>query len=136
MARSAVLYDRDCRFCETIVDAVLSLDRDGRLRPVQIQSDEGQRLLQGLPEAERLASFHLVRPGGEVLSAGPALTELVRLLPAGAALSLPLARAPRVTQRGYAWVAANRVALSRFVPGALKRRARRRVGERLEHPAG
>jgi len=57
-----VLYDEDCGFCKWSLNKVLAWDRRRRLRPVAIQSDEGQRLLAAVPEAERLDSAHLVSP--------------------------------------------------------------------------
>ena len=63
-----LLYDRDCGFCRFSVAVVLAWDRRGRLRPVAIQSDEGQQLLAALPEADRLASAHVVEPDGALRS--------------------------------------------------------------------
>lgn len=128
--RAAVLYDSDCNICKTITDALLAWDREGRLRPVPIQSEEGARLLHDLSPGERLASFHLVHPDGRRVSAGPALPELFGLLPGGFVLARALAIAPSVTSAGYEWVARNRTALSRFVPRRLKTRADRRLSER------
>lgn len=130
---AAVLYDDDCNICKTIMDALLSWDRGRRrIRPVPIQSAEGQELLREMPSEKRLESFHLVRPGEPVLSGGPALTELFRLLPAGGAAARLLALSPRATAAGYDWVARNRTGLSRVVPARVKARASRRLDERLE----
>ncbi len=41
-ATHAILYDADCGFCKWSLDKVLLWDRRGRLRPVAIQSPEGQ----------------------------------------------------------------------------------------------
>ena len=132
METAAVLYDADCNICKTIMDALLSWDRGGRrIRPVPIQSAEGQELLHEIPAEERLESFHLVRPGERVLSGGPALAELFRLLPAGGLLARALDLSPRATAGGYGWVAANRTSLSRFIPARVKARANRRLAERL-----
>lgn len=43
-----VLYDCDCGFCRWSVGRLLAWDRAGRLRPLAIQSPEGQRLLADL----------------------------------------------------------------------------------------
>ena len=112
------------------MDAILSWDRAGRLRPVAIQSGEGQALLHEIPAERRLDSFHLARPGQPLLSGGPALAELFRLLPAGGVLARALEISPRATSGGYDWVAANRTALSRFIPPRVKARANRRLAER------
>ena len=50
----AVLYDRDCGFCRWSLDKILAWDRRRRLRPVAIQSEEGQRLLAPVPPEHRL----------------------------------------------------------------------------------
>jgi predicted DCC family thiol-disulfide oxidoreductase YuxK len=131
--RSVVLYDEHCNFCKVIMDALLSWDGGReRLRPLPIQSAEGQRLLHVVPPGERLDSFHLVAPDGSVRSGGPALAALLHELPAGGAPAALLERLPGPTAAGYGWVARNRVAISRYVPGALKRRANRRLQRRLD----
>ena len=128
---TAVLYDDNCNICKTITETLLTWDgRRRRLRAVSIQSDEGQRLLHAVPIDKRLASFHLVREDGEVVSAGPALAQLFRELPAGGLVAKPLELAPGVTTRGYQWIADNRVTLSRFIPGAVKRKANERLSKR------
>lgn len=131
MERVPVLYDDECRFCRAALAALLLWDRERRLRPVAIQSEEGARLLAEVPEDERLVSAHTVI-GGEagVLSGGAAAGPVLRLLPAGGALADVAERMPRATDRGYRWVADNRSRLSRLVPGALKDRADALVRER------
>ncbi|MBA2523500.1 MAG: DUF393 domain-containing protein [Solirubrobacterales bacterium] len=104
----AVLYDDDCGFCKLSVRGLIALDRDERLRPVAIQSDEGQRLLTEVPDVLRLQSAHLVTPGGTVLSGGAAAETLARLLPGGRFAASVFARYPERTDAGYRWVARNR----------------------------
>ena len=82
-----VLYDDDCAFCKWSLDKILAWDRRRRLRPVAIQSDEGQGLLASVPESERLDSWHLVLPSGEVRSAGAAAAPLAGCSPAGRPLA-------------------------------------------------
>ncbi len=114
-----VLYDAECGFCTRMLDRLMRRDRDGRLRAVAIQSEEGRRLLAPMPEELRLASWHLVGPDGEVLSGGAAAPALARVLPAGR-LSAPLLAAfPRLTDRAYRWVAAHRELLGRFLTAAV-----------------
>jgi predicted DCC family thiol-disulfide oxidoreductase YuxK len=111
----AVLYDDDCGFCKWSLDKILAWDRRRRLRPVAIQSDEGQALLADVPENERLDSWHLVSPSGEVRSAGAAAEPLARLLPAGRPLARLFATFPRVTDRAYRFVADHRDRFARLV---------------------
>lgn len=112
--RATVLYDRDCGFCRWALDKVLAWDR-GRLRPVEIQSDEGQDLLAPLPAGERLASWHLVTPEGELRSAGAAAAPLAGLLPGGRPLAAAFRRFPRATERSYRWVAGHRDLMARLL---------------------
>lgn len=129
--RVAVLYDTDCNICKTIMETLLTWDRRRRLRPVAIQSDEGQELLRDVPVDERLESFHLARPGQPVISGGPALAELFELLPGGGGVARMLEVSPGATAAGYEWVARNRTSLSRLIPGAVKARANRRLATRV-----
>lgn len=120
-----MLYDADCGFCKWSLDKVLAWDRRRRLRPVAIQSAEGERLLAPMPEPERLASWHLVLPSGEVRSAGAAAAPLARLLPGGRPLAVVFETLPGLTDRAYRWVADHRGALARLVRASSDQRLRR-----------
>jgi predicted DCC family thiol-disulfide oxidoreductase YuxK len=114
-AEATVLYDEDCGFCKWSLDKILAWDRNRHLRPVAIQSEEGQRLLASVPEEERLDSWHLVEPSGEVRSAGSAAAPLFDLLPGGKPLA-GIARAlPGPTEGAYRAVAGNRDRLARLL---------------------
>lgn len=131
MQPTAVLYDTDCNICKTITETLMTWDgRRERIRPVPIQSGEGQRLLHAVPPAKRLESFHLVRADGSVVSGGPALAELFRLLPAGGVVAKALELSPTATSRGYEWIAEHRTQLSRFIPRPIKARAGERLSKR------
>ena len=130
--RWLVLYDGECGLCMWLLAILLRLDSERRLRPAALQGAEAERLLADLPAAERMASWHLVSPGGERRSGGAALPVLLRLLPAGRPAAAVLDRSPRLTERGYRWVADHRSQLSRLVPAGAKRRAAQRI-ERREH---
>ena len=112
---ATVLYDEDCGFCKWSLDKILAWDRSRRLRPVAIQSDEGQRLLAGVPEERRLDSWHLVEPSGAVRSAGDAAAPLFDLLPAGRPLASTARAFPGPTERAYRAVASNRTRLARLL---------------------
>jgi predicted DCC family thiol-disulfide oxidoreductase YuxK len=112
---AVVLYDRDCGFCRWSLDKVLAWDRRRRLRPVEIQSEEGQALLAPLAEPARLESWHLVLAGGEPLSAGAAAAPLAELLPGGRPLAALFRRFPGATERAYRWVASHREQLARLL---------------------
>ena len=102
-----LLYDADCGFCRWAVDKILAWDRRRRLRPVSLQSPEADALLPGMPEQERMASWHLVADG-RVYSRGAVAPPLLRLLPGGAPLAPALALFPGLTERAYRSVARNR----------------------------
>jgi predicted DCC family thiol-disulfide oxidoreductase YuxK len=103
-----VLYDDDCGFCKWSLDKILAWDRGDRVRPVPIQSPEGQELLSELPPEKRLDSWHLVGPDGTVRSAGAGAGPLARALPGGRPLAFVFDRFPGATERAYRFVAGNR----------------------------
>jgi predicted DCC family thiol-disulfide oxidoreductase YuxK len=108
----AVLYDRDCGFCKWSLDKILAWDRRHRLRPVAIQSEEGQGLLAAISPERRLDSWHLVAEG-EVRSGGAAAPRLFAALPGGRPLAALLRTFPGATDRAYRWVAGHRDLLAR-----------------------
>ena len=110
---ATVLYDEDCGFCKWSLDKILAWDRSRKLRPVPIQSAEGRRLLDSIPEERRLDSWHLVEPSGRVRSAGAAAPPLFDLLPGGRPLAAGARLFPRTTERAYRAVAGNRNRLAR-----------------------
>jgi predicted DCC family thiol-disulfide oxidoreductase YuxK len=133
MPSATIVYDQDCGFCRWCLGKVLAWDRREALMPVRLGSEEADRLLEGMPEAERSASWHLVDQGGRVNSAGAAFAPLFRLLPGGAPLAAAAARFPGGVDRGYRWVAGNRSRWGRFVTDGAKRRADERIAARLRH---
>src|SRR5437773_2246893 len=94
MASATVLYDSDCGLCTTLLAALLAWDRAGRLRPVPIQSPEGERLLSGLTPEQRMDSWHIVGDDGVRRSAGAGFVPLLRLLPGGSPLASLAERSP------------------------------------------
>jgi predicted DCC family thiol-disulfide oxidoreductase YuxK len=128
-AHAIVLYDEDCGFCRWSLAKLLAWDRQGRLRPVAIQSTEGGRLLAGLSEEQMLASWHLVCEGRRY-SAGAAFPPLLRLLPGGAPLARLSAAMPRLSERGYACVARHRGRFGGLLTDRAKDRADERIGRR------
>ena len=102
---------------------MLRWDRRRQLVPIEIQAPEGQDLLAPVEPAARLRSWHLVPGSGAVLSAGAAFPELFSILPGAGVLGTLTRRAPRLTQRAYAFVAGNRGAFGRLVTAGAKERA-------------
>jgi predicted DCC family thiol-disulfide oxidoreductase YuxK len=107
MSDAVLLYDADCGFCRWAVDKLLAWDRAGRVRPAALQSPQADRLLPGLDEETKMASWHLVIDG-DVYSGGAAAAPLLRLLPGGRPFAPVVAAFPGVTARAYRLVARNR----------------------------
>jgi predicted DCC family thiol-disulfide oxidoreductase YuxK len=126
-APAAVLYDPDCGLCRVCVATILAWDRQGELRPVPLGGEEAAELLPALSPEERMASWHLVSPGGTVWSGGAAFAPLLRLLPGGRPLAALSARLPRGSERAYRLVADNRSTLGRLLPGFTRDWAERRL---------
>ena len=122
-----VLYDAECGLCMWLLSLLLRWDRRRRLRPVALQAAGTDDLLHDVAPAERMASWHLISPGGDRWSGGAALAPLLGLLPGGRLPAAAFARLPDLTDRGYRWVADRRTSLSRLVPAWAKRRAAERL---------
>ena len=127
---ATVLYDGDCGVCRFMLSGLLAWDRAARLRPVALQTPEAERLLAGMPEELRLASWHLVFPDGRVYSAGDAVPQLARLLPRGAPVAALAAALQPLVNRGYEITARNRGRIGRLVPARAKERASRAIERR------
>ena len=126
-----VLYDRDCGFCRWSVGRLLAWDRGGRLRPVAIQSEEGERVLADLAADQRLASAHAIDAGGRRTSGGDALAPVAEVLPGGRPLAAVARRAPGLARAGYDAIAGRRPLLGRLVSDRANERADRRIAERV-----
>ena len=125
-----VLYDRDCGFCRWTLAQILRLDRERRLRPLPIQSDEGQRLLAGVPEDVRLASWHLVTADGQVRSGAAGFPGLFDRLPAGAPVARLTALLQGPSALGYRLLVDNRTRLGRRIGAERRDRATAFLDER------
>jgi predicted DCC family thiol-disulfide oxidoreductase YuxK len=128
--RPRLYYDHDCGFCRWTLAWVLRWDRRHRLRPVPIESPEGDRDLGDLGEA-RLESWHLVRDGRR-WSGGRGVAPLLEELPGGRALAPIARRLEWLLVPAYRWVAEHRTALSKLVPAWSKRRADARLARSSE----
>ena len=128
--RLVVLYDEDCRWCRWSVARLVAFDRDRRLRLVPIQGEEGDRLLAGVPEGERLESAHAVTPDGRVHSGGDAAAPIAAVLPA-LSFGVPLLTAlPGPTRAAYRLVAGNRSRLGARLDDRAMAKADRLVASR------
>ncbi|HEX6618782.1 MAG TPA: DUF393 domain-containing protein [Solirubrobacteraceae bacterium] len=125
-----VLYDLDCGFCRWSIGRLLAWDRAERLRPVAIQSAEGQRLLADLTPEQRLATAHAVDAAGRRTSGGDALAPIAAVLPGGGPLAALGRRAPALARASYRAVADRRSLLGRLVSDAAQARADERIAQR------
>ncbi len=131
MDRPALLYDADCGVCTWLLALILRWDRGLRLRPVPLQDAEAERLLAGMDQEARMASWHLVAADGSVTSAGAALAPLLRELPGGKPLAAAAERLPGLVEGAYRWVAGHRGLLGRPLPRRWVQSARHRVEARV-----
>jgi len=130
--RLVVLYDEDCRWCRWSVARLVAFDRDRRLKLVPIQGEEGDRLLAGIPEEERLESAHAVTPDGRVHSGGDAAAPIASVLPA-LSFGAPVLRAlPAPTRAAYRLVADNRSRLGRRLDDRAIGKADRLIASRRD----
>lgn len=83
MERATLAYDSKCGPCSRFRGLVEFLDARRALRFSSLGSAERSGLLDSVNPARRYDSFHLVLPGGVVLSGAEALPSLLGLLPAG-----------------------------------------------------
>jgi predicted DCC family thiol-disulfide oxidoreductase YuxK len=118
-----VLYDSDCGLCRVSVALLLRWDTRARLRPVAIQSAEGEHLLAGLEPAARLATAHAVTAAGRLYSGGDAAAPIADVLPGGAPLARVARAAPGVVRAVYRLVAENRSRIGPLIPDAVRERA-------------
>jgi predicted DCC family thiol-disulfide oxidoreductase YuxK len=114
---------------------LLAWDRERRLRPLAIQSEEGQRLLADLTPQQRLASAHAIDAAGRRTSGGDALAPVADVLAGGRPLAAVARRAPRLARAGYDAIAARRSLWGKLVTEGATRRADRRIAERGAQPS-
>lgn len=111
-----IFYDQDCGFCRRMLQLVYRRDgkRDRRLFPIALQDRATRRELPDLNEEERMESWHLKTPAGEIISGGAALAPLIELLGLPRAIASHLRKRPELADRGYKWVAGHRGAFGRL----------------------
>lgn len=126
-----VLYDDTCGFCAWALAWLLRWDGGRRLRAQPIQSEEGARVLAGMPAEQRLASWHAAEPGCRLRSAGAAFPVVLDQLPGGRPLAALARTYPHASERVYRLVADHRTGLGRIVPSSSKRRARVLIAARM-----
>jgi len=112
-----LLYDGHCRFCRFAAQLVVFLDRDDELAVLPLHDEMAGRLLEPLPESERLDSWRFVDRDGLLAGRGAGAVPLLRALHltrlAGRMLDVVPDRALDAAYRG---LARRRSLLGRLVP--------------------
>jgi predicted DCC family thiol-disulfide oxidoreductase YuxK len=107
-----LIYDSGCGVCTFSKRVVTTLDWRGRIEAVPIQDPRTTRLLAGMDEAEKWATFHLVRDG-KAAGGGDGLLAIGGVLLNGRipdlAAEMPILR--RASARAYAFFASLRGAI-------------------------
>ena len=94
MEKHVLVYDKDCGNCTRFKRIVNRLDAHKRLDYLSLVEADEHGLLDPVPRSMRHRSFHLIYPGGRVISGSAAVPELISLLPSGRAASLFIRKAP------------------------------------------
>lgn len=114
--RAIIYYDAECGFCRRMLRIVLTVDhRRGRgLTARAIQDPSSTIALAPRSLDEQLASWHLQRADGVVVSSGAAIPELLKLWKLPNAMIAPFERFASATETAYRWIADHRVLLGRL----------------------
>ena len=94
LEKHVLVYDQDCGSCSRFKRIVNFLDRNRALDYLSLGEADEQGLLDPVPKSNRHRSFHLVYPGGRVISGSAAVPELISLLPSGRVASFLIVSAP------------------------------------------
>jgi predicted DCC family thiol-disulfide oxidoreductase YuxK len=81
-SRPLILFQGRCRFCRAAARAVAWIDRTEELALLSFEVPEAAPFVDGIPEDELYAAWHLIEPNGERLiggHAGIAMLEHIRL---------------------------------------------------------
>lgn len=112
------MFQGRCRFCRAAARAVAWIDRTEELALLSFEVPEAAPYVEGIPEDELYADWHLIEPNGERLvggHAGIAMLEHIRLTrPLG--LLLRWARLYAVVGAIDRFLKERRPRLSRLVP--------------------
>lgn len=105
-----IFYDQNCGFCRRMLRIVYRRDRKfgRRLFPIALQDRAAERELNELGAQQRMESWHLKTPSGEIISGGGALAPLCDLLGLPRSLGSFFRGHPELADRGYRWIAGHR----------------------------
>lgn len=77
LVRPLLLYNGGCRFCRWLARVLERLDANEALAFLSIWDDDAKPIMDAIPEADRLAGWHLVLTDGTRLSGGPGTVRLL-----------------------------------------------------------
>ena len=108
-----VIYDADCRFCESSRQWISRWDRKQLFRFIHFEDAEAHRLQPDLIDVGCLEAFRLIDEGGRAWEGERAAIEIVRRLPCGRPIAwlLSLPGVYQLAGKSYQWIAANRYRL-------------------------
>lgn len=115
MAKNLVIYDDHCPLCVFQMKMITWLDWFHLSQTVPLSSPEAQQAAPGLDPEQLRAAMHVVTPQGKVHRGAYAVRFIALRMP----LTLPLGLflwvpgVMWVAKKVYAWVAANRLILSK-----------------------
>ncbi len=104
LEKSVLVYDAGCGPCTRFKQLVEFLDARGALAFLSLADADAEGMPDDVSPSRRHRSFHLVSPGGGVLSGAEALPTLISLLPAGRVTARFIVAAPggvRALEFGY-----------------------------------
>jgi len=114
--KSLVVYDGDCAFCRASVEQVRRRDREGIFEYVPRRTEWLDERYPELATQDFNTGMRLIEPDGQIHVGMDAVYRISSQLPIWRWFSW-LYRLPvinQVAKRAYAWVAANRMKLSRY----------------------
>lgn len=94
LEKHVLVYDKDCGSCSRFKRIVNSLDGHKKLDYRSLTEADEQGLLDSVQRSRRHRSFHLISPGGRVISGSAAIPDLISLLPSGRVASFWIRHAP------------------------------------------
>ncbi len=108
-----VIYDADCRLCETCRQWIGRWDRRRRLQFLHFEAPEAIRRQPDLRGLGCLTAFRFLDEAGRVSEGARAAIEIVRRLPGGRPMAglLAVPGVYRLMQTSYQWIAAHRYRL-------------------------
>jgi len=92
MPSAYLLYDDGCGPCSTAKDLVARLDTRHEIESFGLSTPRARQLAAALDEEAFWSSMHVVTADGRTLSAGDALTELLRILPVSRPIGTVIAK--------------------------------------------